>query len=216
MKDLKSGIEHLKQAKAHMSEANGIMSDHISKLKALEEEIVKAEAECKHRREITVKQNTAFETARQTLAERQKAIEICREELQGVLSDRTVLDEASLAKVAARAERYEKGVSLSTLESCVKSVEMQILNDNRLAEKTAALSLVEVTNAFGKFLEKWPAHKARRGNSSRSSTKSSATVCRATKSASANFSRRSPCSTSWISILRFNAPARKSSRAWRS
>lgn len=38
MEDLKSGIEHLKQAKAHMSEANGIMSDHISKLKALEEE----------------------------------------------------------------------------------------------------------------------------------------------------------------------------------
>ena len=62
--------------------------------------------------------------------------------------------------MAARAERYEKDVSLSTLESCVKSVEMQILNDNRLAEKTAALSLVEVTNAFGKFLEKWPAHQA--------------------------------------------------------
>ena len=38
MKDLKSGIEHLKQAKAHMSKANGIMSDHISKLKELEEE----------------------------------------------------------------------------------------------------------------------------------------------------------------------------------
>ena len=38
MKDLRSGIEHLKQAKAHMSEANGIMSDCISKLKALEEE----------------------------------------------------------------------------------------------------------------------------------------------------------------------------------
>lgn len=38
MEDLRSGIEHLKQAKAHMSEANGIMSDHISKLKALEEE----------------------------------------------------------------------------------------------------------------------------------------------------------------------------------
>ena len=38
MKDLKSGIEHLEQAKAHMIEANGIMSDHISKLKALEEE----------------------------------------------------------------------------------------------------------------------------------------------------------------------------------
>ena len=38
MEDLRSGIEHLKQAKAHMSEANGIMSDHISKLKALEKE----------------------------------------------------------------------------------------------------------------------------------------------------------------------------------
>lgn len=38
MKDLKSGIEHLKQAKAHMSKANGIMSDCISKIKALEEE----------------------------------------------------------------------------------------------------------------------------------------------------------------------------------
>ena len=38
MKDLKSGIEHLKQAKAHMSKANGIMSNHISKLKELEEE----------------------------------------------------------------------------------------------------------------------------------------------------------------------------------
>lgn len=38
MEDLRSGIEHLKQAKAHMSKANGIMSDHISKLKALEEE----------------------------------------------------------------------------------------------------------------------------------------------------------------------------------
>lgn len=38
MEDLRSGIEHLKQAKAHMSEANGIMSGHISKLKALEEE----------------------------------------------------------------------------------------------------------------------------------------------------------------------------------
>lgn len=38
MEDLRSGIEHLKQAKAHMSDANGIMSVHISKLKALEEE----------------------------------------------------------------------------------------------------------------------------------------------------------------------------------
>lgn len=38
MKDLKSGIEHLKQAKAHMSKANGIMSNCISKLKSLEEE----------------------------------------------------------------------------------------------------------------------------------------------------------------------------------
>lgn len=32
------GCVYLKQAKAHMSEANGIMSGHISKLKALEEE----------------------------------------------------------------------------------------------------------------------------------------------------------------------------------
>ena len=38
MEDLKSGIEHLKQAKAHMSEANGIVSDCISKLRELEEE----------------------------------------------------------------------------------------------------------------------------------------------------------------------------------
>ena len=38
MKDLKSGIEHLKQAKAHMSKANGIMSNCISKLRELEEE----------------------------------------------------------------------------------------------------------------------------------------------------------------------------------
>lgn len=38
MEDLRSGIEHLKQAKAHMSKANGIMSNCISKLKALEEE----------------------------------------------------------------------------------------------------------------------------------------------------------------------------------
>lgn len=38
MQDLKSGIEHLKQAKAHMSKANGIMSNCISKLKELEEE----------------------------------------------------------------------------------------------------------------------------------------------------------------------------------
>lgn len=38
MKDLKSGIEHLKQAKAHMSKANGIVSDCISQIKELEEE----------------------------------------------------------------------------------------------------------------------------------------------------------------------------------
>lgn len=38
MEDLKSGIEHLRQAKAHMSKANGIMSNHISKLKELEDE----------------------------------------------------------------------------------------------------------------------------------------------------------------------------------
>ena len=38
MEDLRSGLEHFKQAKAHMSEANGIMNGHISKLKALEEE----------------------------------------------------------------------------------------------------------------------------------------------------------------------------------
>lgn len=105
-------------------------------LKALEEEIVKAEAECKRRREITVKQNTAFETARATLAERQKAIETCREELRGVVADPSVLDEASLAKVAARAERYEGGVSLS------------------------ALSLSDALGEFADFLNKWPAHQA--------------------------------------------------------
>ena len=44
MEDLRSGIEHLKQAKAHMSEANGIMSDCISKLKSLEEENVALKA----------------------------------------------------------------------------------------------------------------------------------------------------------------------------
>lgn len=38
MEDLRSGIEHLKQAKAHMSKANGIMSNCISKLRELEEE----------------------------------------------------------------------------------------------------------------------------------------------------------------------------------
>lgn len=38
MLSLKAGIEDLKQAKTLMSEANHIMSDHISKLKALEEE----------------------------------------------------------------------------------------------------------------------------------------------------------------------------------
>lgn len=38
MEDLRSGIEHLKQAKAHMSKANGIMSDYVSKLRELEEE----------------------------------------------------------------------------------------------------------------------------------------------------------------------------------
>lgn len=45
MKDLKSGIEHLKQAKAHMSKANGIMSDHISKLMELEKENAELKAE---------------------------------------------------------------------------------------------------------------------------------------------------------------------------
>lgn len=38
MEDLRSGIERLKQAKAHMREANGIMSDCISQLKEFEEE----------------------------------------------------------------------------------------------------------------------------------------------------------------------------------
>ena len=38
MLSLKVGIEDLKQAKTLMSEANHIMSDHVSKLKALEEE----------------------------------------------------------------------------------------------------------------------------------------------------------------------------------
>ena len=38
MEDLRSGIEHLKQAKAHMTKANGIMSNHISKISELEEE----------------------------------------------------------------------------------------------------------------------------------------------------------------------------------
>ena len=45
MEDLRSGIEHLKQAKTLMSEANGIMSDHISKLKALEEENARLKAD---------------------------------------------------------------------------------------------------------------------------------------------------------------------------
>lgn len=45
MEDLKSGIEHLKQAKAHMSKANNIMSDSISKLRELEEENAELKAE---------------------------------------------------------------------------------------------------------------------------------------------------------------------------
>ena len=45
MEDLRSGIEHLKQAKAWMSEAIGIMSGHISKLKALDEENAELKAE---------------------------------------------------------------------------------------------------------------------------------------------------------------------------
>ena len=50
MKDLKSGIEHLKQAKAHMSKANGIMSNCISKLRELEEENAGLRAELDDRK----------------------------------------------------------------------------------------------------------------------------------------------------------------------
>ena len=50
MEDLKSGIEHLRQAKAHMSKANGIMSNHISKLKELEEENAELKAELDDRK----------------------------------------------------------------------------------------------------------------------------------------------------------------------
>ena len=45
MLSLKAGIEDLKQAKTLMSEANHIMSDHISKLKTLEEENAELKAE---------------------------------------------------------------------------------------------------------------------------------------------------------------------------
>ena len=45
MEDLKSGIEHLKQAKAHMLQATWIMSDCISRLKRLEEENEQLKAE---------------------------------------------------------------------------------------------------------------------------------------------------------------------------
>ncbi|WP_294378434.1 hypothetical protein [uncultured Slackia sp.] len=45
MLSLKAGIEDLKQAKTLMSEANHIMSDHVSKLKALEEENAELQAE---------------------------------------------------------------------------------------------------------------------------------------------------------------------------
>lgn len=38
MDDLRSGIEHIKQAKAHMLQATWIMSDCISKIKEIEEE----------------------------------------------------------------------------------------------------------------------------------------------------------------------------------
>lgn len=38
MNDLRSGIEHIKQAKAHMLQATWIMSDCISKIKEIEEE----------------------------------------------------------------------------------------------------------------------------------------------------------------------------------
>lgn len=50
MQDLKSGIEHLKQAKAHMSKANGIMSNCISKLRELEEENAGLRAELDDRK----------------------------------------------------------------------------------------------------------------------------------------------------------------------
>lgn len=45
MKDLRSGIEHIKQAKAHMLQATWIMSDCISKLRELEEENVRLKTE---------------------------------------------------------------------------------------------------------------------------------------------------------------------------
>lgn len=44
MLSLKAGIEDLKQAKTLMNEANHIMSDHVSKLKALEDENAKLKA----------------------------------------------------------------------------------------------------------------------------------------------------------------------------
>ena len=49
MEDLRIATEHLKQAKAHMSEANQIMNDHMSKLRELEEE----NAELKAKLELT-------------------------------------------------------------------------------------------------------------------------------------------------------------------
>ena len=129
-------------------------------LKALEEEIEKAETECKRRREITLKQNTSFETARRMLADRQEAIESCRADLRRIDEEGSAAEEAALAKVAERAGRYEAGVSLSTLESCVSSIKMQILNARSLAEKTAALALADTIKEFETFLTRWPAQEA--------------------------------------------------------
>lgn len=127
-------------------------------LKALEQEIEKAEAEYKRRRDITLRQNTSFETARQTLTERQRDIETCREELDAETQKHAGLDETWPAKVAARVEAQGAALTLSNLASAANAAFMHIQNERNAANLLETEMRMNTLKEFENFLVKWPAY----------------------------------------------------------
>lgn len=129
-------------------------------LKALEEEIAKAQAEYGKRRELTGAAQSSADRMRDALGDLEGKLKDAEKELEKLADAAEPPDDETAAAVEARAHAFAEGVRLSTLDRCRSSVQISISNEENAAKSAAFAAETNLIAVFEEFLKNWPAYES--------------------------------------------------------
>lgn len=131
-----------------------------TELKDLEEQITRALEEYERRQTLTLSASGSLANMRKDLQDLEGRLQDAGRKLDKLALTSAEPDEEALAAVEARADKFDSGIRLKTLESFQSFAGNRISKEENIERNAAFAAEKELESVFAEFLRNWPAYES--------------------------------------------------------